>query len=163
MALPHPPVTATPASTEPCCDNQCWSLLILNLKCWNYARCTCAQVTVIRQGQQHRWASRVKKTPSPSLKKPNLLTTYILPMRYPISRHARTVSPLRLYLSIIWLWLYGGKAHSSDGMRSDCTQDEVETGGWNCEMREEKREKLTRLIMVGKDAAVVSVCLFLSA
>lgn len=34
-------------------------------------------------------------------------------MRYPISTHARLVSPLRPHLSIMQLWVYGGEAHSS--------------------------------------------------
>ncbi len=37
------------------------------------------------------------------LKKPKLFNTYILPMRYPIYRHTRHVSPLRPHLSIMWL------------------------------------------------------------
>lgn len=49
------------------------------------------------------------------MKKTKLLTSYIPHLRYPISRHARIVRPLRLHLSIMRFLLYGGKANLLGG------------------------------------------------
>lgn len=93
-------------------------------------------------------------------------------MRYPISRHGRLVSPLRPHLSIMWLWLYGGKAHSSGRQNEIWLPErwsEGVIGGWEEKVmrwdvrKERRKEKLTQLTVVAEAAAVLSVCLLRSA